>query len=232
MRTTPAEAARTLHRWRWVLFGVCAVILVVAAFFSWHSARSGSRIAGVLGPTPGPNSAGHIEAQKAYLARAARRDPTKPSGALISLARMTRPSDVEALRPRGRVTAIFVRFPTSQPEALKITTTIADAMNDRAKQLQDVVKAEISGLQRGLKSSSGAQAAQTRSMLAQRENGLRAITGDCACVYALVVEHSTLASLEAEQNKPGVRLVDVPDPPVATLQGWQLTPLLPEGRSG
>jgi hypothetical protein len=46
-----------------------------------------------------------------------------------------------------------------------------------------------------------------------------------------VIEHSTLSSLEAEQDKPDVRLVDVPNPPVATLRGWQLTPLIPSGKA-
>ncbi len=219
-----------LHRWRWAVFGVTAVVLIAAAYLSYGATTS--KVAGVLGPTPGPNSSGHIAAQRAYLARVSKSHPSTASGALISLARMMRATDAEALRPGGKLTAIFVRFPTSQPEALKLTGSISDAMNERAKQLQGVVQAEISGLRKELGTAKGAQRAQTQSMIAQRQSGLAQITGDCACIYALVVERSTLGKLEAEQETAGVRLVDVPDPPVATLQGWQLTPIIPGARTG
>jgi hypothetical protein len=216
-----------LHRYRWVIFGLCSVLLIAAAFYSVHTSRSNSKVAGVLGPTPGPNSSGHISAQRAYLVRAANSDPTASSGALISLARMMRPGDAEAIRPKGNLTAIFVRFPASQPEAIKITTSITDAMNERATELQATVRAEIVGLTTELKNATGSQKTQIEQELAKRQSGLAQIKGDCVCVYALVVEDSTLADLEAEQNKPGVRLVDVPSPPVASLAGWQLTPILP-----
>lgn len=51
--------------------------------------------------------------------------------------------------------------------------------------------------------------------------------GPCGCVYAFVVQRTTLGSLLALQQDPAVRLVDVPDPPVTDLRGWELIPILP-----
>jgi len=223
-----ASARRILHRYRWVIFAVCAIGLVAAAVYS-RATQSSSKVAGVLAPTPGPNSNGYIAAQRAYLARVATSDPSKPSGALVSLSKMTRASDAEGLRPAaGKLTAIFVRFPASQPEAITITTNVADAMNERATELQAAVRAEIDGLNKELPTATAARRKEIGVMLAQRVVGLKKLTGDCACVYALVIERSTLSSLAQEQGRSGVRLVDIPDPPVASLHGWQLTPLLPE----
>jgi len=219
-----------LHRWRWLIFGVAAVGLIVAVIVTMRSGSSGRKVAGVLGPTPGPDSAGHIAAQKAYLERSAQSDAGASSGALISLARMMRPSEAEGLRPSGDLTAIFVRFPGNNPEALKITTSINDAMSARANELRGVIEAEIKGLQKELPTASAGDKANISKQIAQRQLSVVSINGNCACVYALVVENSTLGALEKEQAKPEVRLVDVPDPPVATLQGWQLTPILPTAR--
>jgi len=220
-----------LQRFRWVIFGVAAVALIAAWQYTVHAGNSKTKIAGVLAPTPGPNSSGYISAKRAYLERSAASDPSKPAAALISLARLMRPAAADALRPSGHLTAVFVRFPASDPEAIEITTTISDAMNARAKELQSVIQGEMSGLTKELQTATGSRKKQVQQLLAQRHTGLAALKGDCACVYALVIENSTLGSLEAEQKKGGVRLVDVPDPPVATLQGWQLTPILPSARS-
>lgn len=51
--------------------------------------------------------------------------------------------------------------------------------------------------------------------------------GPCGCVYAFVVQRTTLGSLLALQRDEAVRLVDVPDPPVDDLRGWELVPILP-----
>ena len=105
-------------------------------------------------------------------------------------------------------------------------------MNARAGDLQGVVRAEISGLEKERSTATGDRRKQVQTVLAQRKHGLASLRGDCACIYALVVENSTLQTLQGEQGKAGVRLVDVPDPPVATLEGWQLTPILPVARAG
>lgn len=220
-----------LRRYRWAIFGVCAVALIAAAFYAMH-ARNSSNVAGVLGPTPGPNSSGHISAKRAYLERSARSDPSTKAAALISLARTMRPAEARALVPSGKLTAIFVKFPASDPEAIKITTSMDDAMNARANDLRAVVQAEISGLQKELGGATGARRTQIEAQLVQRAQGLASLRGDCACIYALVVENSTLRVLADEQATPGVRLVDVPDPPVASLAGWKLTPILPGVQKG
>src|SRR5206468_2317585 len=83
---------------------------IAAAFYVMH-ARNSSSFAGALGPTPGPNSSGHVSAKRAYLQRAARSDPSTKAAALISLARTMRPADARQLVPSGKLTAIFVKFP-------------------------------------------------------------------------------------------------------------------------
>jgi hypothetical protein len=221
------------HRFRWVIFGVAAVALVAAATYSVSTGSSPkSKVAGVLGPTSGPNSSGHITDKRAYLKRAAASDPSASSGALISLSKMVRPAEAQAFATSGKLTAVFVRFPASDPEAIKITGSITDAMNARAKEVQDVVRGEISGLDKEAASATGARKKQVQDLIAGRQRGLDALKGDCACIYAVVLEDSTLAKLEALQGRPEVRLVDVPDPPVASLEGWQLTPILPGARTG
>jgi hypothetical protein len=221
-----------VQRYRWIIFGVAAVVLVVAAVYSVSTKSSKNKVAGVLGPTSGPNSSGHIADKRAYLKRAAASDPSASSGALISLSKMVRPAEAQAFAPSGKLTAVFVRFPASDPEAIKITGAITDAMSARAREVQDVVRGEISGLQKEAASATGARKKQVQDLIAERQRGLGALKGDCACIYAVVLENSTLAKLEALQGRPEVRLVDVPDPPVASLEGWQLTPILPGARTG
>lgn len=51
---------------------------------------------------------------------------------------------------------------------------------------------------------------------------------DCQCVYAVAVEDSYAGKLRSIQLRPDVRLVDIPDPPAASLRGLELRPLLPE----
>lgn len=64
------------------------------------------------------------------------------------------------------------------------------------------------------------------------EGAEESLEGPCGCVYAFVVERTTLGSLLAMQEDPVVRLADVPDPPVADLRGWELIPVLPKGADG
>jgi hypothetical protein len=47
-------------------------------------------------------------------------------------------------------------------------------------------------------------------------------------VFAFVLSGTTLGRLADLQASADVRLVDVPDPVVADLRGWELTPLLPK----
>lgn len=59
------------------------------------------------------------------------------------------------------------------------------------------------------------------------EGAEESLGGPCDCIYAFVIQRTTLGSLVALQQDPAVRLADVPDPPVPDLRGWELVPILP-----
>jgi hypothetical protein len=223
---------KALYRFRFLIFGVAAVALVVATVFTLKSDEtSGAKEArGSLGPTSTDVGA-YAATKRSYLKRAAADDPQKTSGGLVSLSRLIRPSQASTLVSSGKTVAVFVRFPASDPQALKVETTVRDTMALAAQTTKDAVQAEITGLEREVSAATGARKKTVEDLLAQRKQGVAQIGADCACIYALVVENSTLASLGQLAKLPDVRLVDVPDPPVSTLRGWNLRPLLPTQRS-
>ncbi len=223
---------KMLYRYRFVLFAVAAVALVVATVFTLRSGKGSSREArGTLGPTSA-NVSSYVSTKRTYLSGVAEDDPQKPSAGLLSLSRLVRASQASRLVSSGKVVAVFVQFPASDPQALRVETTVTDTMASASQQLRESVEAEIKGLERESSTNSGAKKKTVDDLLAQRKAGLAGIGTDCACIYALVVESSTLASLAQLAKVQDVRLVDVPEPPVATLRGWNLRPLLPTARVG
>ena len=69
-------------------FAAVAVGLVAAAQLSGDPDTT-TRIAGRLGPTPGPNATGHVDAKRDYLERKAAESPDDKAAALVSFASYT-----------------------------------------------------------------------------------------------------------------------------------------------
>ncbi|MGH7856208.1 MAG: hypothetical protein ACREQY_02685, partial [Candidatus Binatia bacterium] len=68
-------------------------------------------------------------------------------------------------------------------------------------------------------------------LLAQRRAALEGTAPECACLYAVVLNGATVRRLAEVQSSDAVRLVDVPDPLVDDLSGWELTPIFPAAGS-
>ena len=94
-------------------------------------------------------------------------------------------------------------------------------MARRAVEVGDLTKAEITALQAKRDPASA-------PLIEDRRKQLAGTTPDCPCVYAAVVERSTVGRLASLQRSGLVRLVDVPKPLTDDLSGWQLTPIVPK----
>jgi hypothetical protein len=199
-----------------------AIALAAGALVSQRSnpAPTISHPIGKLAPTPGPNSDGYVAGKRAYLSRLAEGDPDKPAAALTSFARLLRAGEAEQLLTGHRVGVVFVTFPGGRPEALKVPTTIAAAVAKRAADSEAAARAEIAALEARHDPASG-------PLVADRERQLAGTRPDCACIYAAVIERSTVGRLASLQRSSLVRLVDVPEPLTDDLSGWQLTPIYP-----
>lgn len=214
-----------------VLALIAAGVALVAGVVITQRADQGIDILGRLGPTAGPDSTGHVRAQRAYLEQAAAAAPGRPAAGLVSMARLVTAAEASTLVDGMTPTAVFVRFPDSDPEVFLLTKTITETLETRAGELADAIRSEISGLEAQLRDASGGQRALLETSLTQRRRALEQTRPECACVYALGVEGATLAELAALARRAEVLLVDVPRPVVADLKGWELNPILPPDRS-
>ena len=176
---------------------------------------------GKLAPTPGPNSDGYVTAKRAYLSDLAERSSDASAAALVSFGKLLRPTEVEQLMTGMQVSVVFAMFPGAPPEAPRVTTTVQAAVARRAVEIADTTKAEIQTLQ-------GRRDPAAAPLIAERRQELARTIPDCACVYAAVVQKSTVGRLASLQRSSLVRLVDVPEPLTDDLEGWQLTPIAPK----
>ncbi|MEX2537720.1 MAG: hypothetical protein WD646_03600 [Actinomycetota bacterium] len=206
---------KRLYRYRFIALAVVAAGLIAATVILMLSNEE-SGLAGRLGPTPGPDSQGHIEARRAYLTRIASEDPEQEAAALVSLSALTSARDATSVLGDAAPTAVFVQFPGHQAEALPVETTIESTVGDRADELTAQIQAEIDAI-------------TDEAEKEKRRDALASLGPGCACVFAIALEDTTLGDLAEIQELPEVRLVDVPDPVVDSLEGWELTPILPRG---
>lgn len=206
---------------------LAAAVALVAATALTLDGDSATRIRGRLGPTPGPNSLGHIQGKRAYLERVARADPGRRAAALVSFSTFVSAPDAGARIAGMEPTVVFVRFPQGEPEALQMKNTLEETVAAGVKQLSDVVVAEIVSIEAQLDSAQGSERETLQRSLDERRMSLDQLKADCACVYAVGVEDTTLGDLAELQQQSGVELVDVSDPTTADLSGWELRPILP-----
>jgi hypothetical protein len=202
---------------RVALIGALVVATVAAAVLSARFADP-DRVAGHLGPTPGPSSEGHVAAKHAYLDRLAAEDPNEPASALVSLKTLVRGTDAQRMASVAEPVAVAVRFPGNEPELQLVRTTIPGALADRASDLRNEYEEEIKAL----------EASESTELVAQRKAELAKIDANCICVYAFAVERADVAELDALAKRPEVKLVDVPEPVTDDLAGWQLLPIVPK----
>jgi hypothetical protein len=215
---------------RYVLLAVTAVALIAAAVWQMRSSTDDpeSVVRGELGPTPGPNSAGHVTAKRAYLDGLAKTDADAEAAALVSLSKYITSPAAQKLSVGTRPSAVFVRFPSSEGEVLLVSTTISGAVADRAAQLREEIQAEIESISTRAADAKGAEKTELSKLVAERKSALTKVSSDCACVYAFAVHDASISELKAMQSKSEVRLVDVPDPISNDLRGWELTPIVPK----
>jgi len=203
-----------------VAAGICLVAALVITRRD-NPAPTISHPIGKLAPTPGPSSDGYVTGKRAYLSELAEKSPDASASALVSFAKRLRPRDVEQLMTGMKVGVVFAMFPGAPPEAPRVVTTVQAAVAKRAVEIADTTRAEIQALQARRDPASAPLVADRRRELAQT-------TPDCACVYAAVVQRTTVGRLASLQRSSLVRLVDVPDPLTDDLSGWQLTPIAPK----
>ncbi len=216
-----------LVRHRFFAVAVVGVLLVVLAV--WTQRSGGPPLQGSLGPTPGPDSSGYVRDKTRYVLALAAEEPSRPAAALVSLGRLLRGVDVSELAAGASVDVVFVRFPARNPEALPVTDTIEVTVGMRAEE----VAGEIEEQARVMEEQAQAAPDDRRGALLERAEEVReqssVVRGECFCVYAFTVGGARAADLARLQGHDDVKLVDVPDPPVTSLRGWELRPILPEG---
>jgi hypothetical protein len=170
-----------------------------------------------------------VDAKRGYLEQIAEKDPERKAAALVSFATFARTPDVSTMVRGLETSVVFVRFPESPFEAIALTKPLPATMATRAKELADDVRAEVVSLEAQLREVQGAERETISASLERRRQALGSLTADCACIYAIGLENSTLAELAALQGRPEVQLVDVPEPVTSSLEGWQLWPIVPAG---
>jgi hypothetical protein len=219
---------KLLQRYRFVLLALTGVILVAATVWTYVGSGDGTRVAGHLGPTPGPSSEGYARSKRAYLHRLTAMTPDKTVAALVSLKRYEPASSVRLITAGMQPKAVFVKLPGADQEALTISTTIAGAVADRATDLRHEIDAEIDDISSREAKAKGAEKAELAALVAQRKKDKAELTADCACVFAVAVEQATISALSELAGRPDVHLVDVPRPVAADLDGWELQPIVPK----
>jgi hypothetical protein len=219
---------KTLHRFRFVLLAVTGVLLIAATVYSLRPGDDTDAVAGRLGPTPGPSSEGHIRAQKAYLDGLAAARPAERAAALVSLDSYVPASRAQAIARSMDATAVFVRFAEADPESVLVRTSIADSLKTRTTDLRREIEAEIDALGAEAQDATGDRKRDLEDLIAQRRRELGGIEPDCACVFAFAVEGASIEALSALAKRPEVRLVDVPEPLVGDLDGWEVQPIVPK----
>ena len=217
---------------RLALLAATAVALVAASVLSLRTAPDDAdRVRGYLGPTPGParTAQGYVDAKRAHLARAARAEPQREAAALVSFASYQPAPAVQAMVQGMEATVVFVRFPASQAEPILVETTLSGAVADAASDLRKEIEQEIDVLEGRVGRAQGVEREEVTALLGERRTAYAKVNADCGCLYALAVEGAELGKLQELQARPQVRLVDVPDPLVNDLAGWELAPLVPPG---
>lgn len=213
-------------RSRFALIVAIVVAVLASARLSTHAVEPGPERAagraGHLGPTPGPSSEGHVRDKRAYLSGLVAQQPATQAAALVSLTKYLPATAAQRMAGSMRAYAVFVKFPGADPEVQIVRTTIAGALADRASDLRNEIGAEVAALK-----DSGAT-----ELIAQRKADLAKISADCPCVSAFAVEKVPLRRLGELAKRPEVRLVDVPDPVVDDLAGWELQPIVPKVAAG
>lgn len=205
-----------------------AAVALVAATQLTLVNESTTRVRGSLGPTPGPNSIGHVEGKRAYLDRIAGAEPEQPGAGLVSFTRFISAAEAKTVIGGMQATVVFFRLPQSEPEAAHLMTKPLDvAVAESAKVLGDQVRAEIVSIEAQLRDAQGPERATLEQSVAERRQTLEALAGDCPCVYAVAVQGTTLGDLKRLQDRKEILLVDVPEPARDDLAGWELTPILP-----
>jgi hypothetical protein len=219
---------KTLHRFRFLLLVVTGIVLVAATVYTLNSSGGAGDLAGHLGPTPGPSSEGHIRAQRAYLDRLASERPGEKAAALVSLEDYVPASEAQAIAESLDATWVFVRFPEAEQEPPSmVPSSIKETLAKRASDLRTDLEAEIAALKDQANDATGTQKSDLDELVAQREKELAEIKPDCECVFAFAVEGASLEALRELARRPGVKLVDVPEPVTTDLAGWELQPILP-----
>lgn len=220
---------KVLHRLRFVLLAVTGVILVIASVITL---RDGGRtdpdeVRGHLGPTPGPNSNAYVAAKKAYLNGLASTEPLARSAALVSLQAYAPAPDAQRFARDMKPIGVWVRLPASTAELILVKTTISGAVADAAAAHRKVLDAEVEELRAQAGKAEGDKKTSLDKLVAERKASLAKVRSDCRCVFAFSVEEATLGDLKQLQERPAVRVVDVPDPVTNELSGWELQPIVP-----
>jgi len=183
--------------------------------------------AGELGPTPGPDAEGYISQKRAHLNLVASSEPGRPAAALVSFSRMLTASEAAALLGGMRHDAVFLRYPGSDAEAATVSGGLEEAVSARAEVLISARTEELADLEARVPGAPPEERTELERQISERRTWVEQMGAGCACVYAVAVRGSTLGSLRELGSRGEVRLVDVPDPPVADLRGWELRPILP-----
>lgn len=217
-----------LYRLRFVILGLVGAGLIVASVFTLQDGGDLNETRGHLGPTPGPASTqSYVEEKRSYLAKMASDDAGAKSAALVSFKSYVPAPAVQKLVRGMEPTAVWVRFPSADPEPLLVETTISAAVAEGAVELRTSLDAEIAELQAQVRTASGAAKSDLTTVVAERKADRAKLGGGCGCVFALSVREATLSSLRELQRESSVKLVDVPDPLTNDLSGWELQPFVP-----
>lgn len=185
-----------------------------------------------IGPQIGEQVDAYVREARERVTEAATGEPDAGAVAVVTFRQYRTPQQVRDLVGPATVVRILFRVPVPLDDAQPDEANVADVLLDSKKAFVTRalrLEAEIGNLQGNIDTNDHDQN-QKDFDLAQQEKlrrQVRHLRGDCACIYAVIVETKMKHTLEL-LNNPGIRVVDVSAPNARLGDYEDYDALLPE----
>ena len=169
-----------------------------------------------IGPQIGDSVDAYVQEARERVTSSATGEPDAGAVAVVTFGQYRTPQQVRDLAGEAAVVRILYRVPLPLPETEPLEAAVADVVLDSKKEFVRRalrLEAEIGNLQSVIDTNDH-DPVQKEADIKEQEllrRQVRHLRGDCACIYAVVVETKMKYLLEL-LAKPGIRVVDVSAP--------------------
>lgn len=222
-----------------VLFGGGALKLILDQSRASQSFGSGSSPSPAapdprtrMGPAPGEQLAPYLDRKRKLLGERASKEPKTASFAAVSFDGYRKPEEAEVFVASNKLelSAALVRLPLPGFGAaeVKASNRLTKTLEEELKLLKDGLQRELDELEAIIPTVTDQAFRKVYEEDAARHRGaIDLIDSEPAVVFGVVVR-GPLATLARVATTPGVRLVDLPDDPAASVVTHRFVGILPE----